>query len=42
MMDDEELKQFLNGIHASVDKLVSQLPDHQRFIDHYCKEAASG
>lgn len=37
MMDDDELKRFLSGIHASVGQLVSQLPDHQRFIDHYCK-----
>ncbi len=37
MMDDEELEQFLKGIHGSVRHLVSQLPEHQRFIDHYCK-----
>lgn len=40
MMDDDELKNFLNGIHGSVERLVNQLPDHQRFIDHYCKEAS--
>ncbi len=37
MMDDAELEQFLTGIHGSVKKMVSQLPEHQRFIDHYCK-----
>jgi tryptophan halogenase len=37
MMDDEELERFLNGLHGSARQLVSQLPDHQRFIDHYCK-----
>jgi tryptophan halogenase len=37
MMDDEELKQFLNGIHDAARRLVDQLPEHQRFIDHYCK-----
>lgn len=40
MMDDDELRGFLNGIHGSVERLVSQLPEHQRFIDHYCKEAS--
>ena len=37
MMSDEELNRFLTGIHASVAKMVDQLPTHQRFIDHYCK-----
>jgi tryptophan halogenase len=37
MMDDDELERFLNGLHGSAHQLVSQLPDHQRFIDHYCK-----
>lgn len=37
MMSDEELKVFLEGIHRGVHKLVDQLPDHQQFIDHYCK-----
>ena len=37
MMTDEELERFLTGLHAAVDKLVSQLPEHQRFIDHYCR-----
>ncbi|WP_439102981.1 tryptophan halogenase family protein [Congregibacter sp.] len=39
MMGDDELKQFLDGIHSSVDKLVSQLPEHERFVNHYCREA---
>jgi tryptophan 7-halogenase len=37
MMDDEELQLFLTGIHGQVERFVSQLPEHQRFIDHYCK-----
>lgn len=37
MMSDDELSQFLTGIHGSVDKLVEQLPEHQRFIDYYCR-----
>jgi tryptophan halogenase len=40
MMGKEELEQFLDGIHGSVQKLVTQLPEHQRFIDHYCKASA--
>ena len=39
MMSDEELDRFLNGIHDSVQKFVGQLPEHQRFIDHYCRVA---
>ena len=39
MMDDDELEKFLTGIHGAVRQLVSQLPEHQRFIDHYCKTA---
>ena len=41
MMSDEELTQFLTGIHGSVRQLVGQLPEHQRFIDYYCKAAAA-
>jgi tryptophan halogenase len=37
MMSDEELERFLTGIHGAAHKLVSQLPEHQRFIDYYCK-----
>ena len=37
MMDDEELRRFLSGIHDAADRLVDQLPEHQQFIDHYCK-----
>lgn len=39
MMNDSELETFLSGIHGSVLNLVRQLPEHQRFIDHYCKTA---
>ena len=39
MMDEQELRDFLGGIHGSVERLVSQLPEHQRFIDHYFREA---
>ena len=40
MITDEELSRFLSGIQWSVDRLVQQLPEHQRFIDHYCKAPA--
>ena len=33
----EELDKFLTGIRSTAMNLVSQLPDHQRFIDHYCR-----
>lgn len=39
MMTDGELETFLSGIHGSARSLVSQLPEHQRFIDYYCKAA---
>ncbi len=41
MMDDEELDKFLSGIHGAVQDMVGQLPEHQRFIDHYCKVAGT-
>ena len=41
MMSDDELTRFLTGIHGTVGKLVGQLPEHQRFIDHYCKAPRS-
>lgn len=37
MMTDEELRRFLGGAEASVAQLVSNLPQHQAFIDHYCR-----
>ena len=36
-MTDEELQRFMRGAEASVTKQVSRLPEHQAFIDHYCK-----
>jgi tryptophan halogenase len=36
-MTNEELRRFLHGAEASVNKRVSQLPSHQEFINHYCK-----
>ena len=36
-MSDSELRQFLQGAEASVVKQVGRLPEHQAFIDPYCK-----
>ncbi len=41
MMSDEELNNFLNGIDQSVTNLVSNLPGHLDFINHYCKSNAA-
>ncbi len=41
MMTDEELSKFLHGAEASVTQLVSKLPEHQAFIDHYCKASVA-
>lgn len=37
VMSDQELSDFLASIRRSMANLVSQLPGHQKFIDHYCK-----
>jgi len=37
MMSDDELEHFLTSINTSAYKLVGQLPEHQRFIEHYCQ-----
>jgi tryptophan halogenase len=37
LMGDEELSRFLNGIRATVDKTVKQLPKHQAYVEQYCK-----
>ena len=37
MMSDDELEHFLTSINTGAYKLVGQLPEHQRFIDHYCQ-----
>ncbi|MYI90672.1 MAG: tryptophan 7-halogenase, partial [Rhodobacteraceae bacterium] len=36
-MSKYELGKYLVDIHRQVEKHVNQLPDHQRFIDDYCK-----
>lgn len=36
-MSDRELTSFLNGYRNQVKSGVASLPDHQQFINHYCK-----
>jgi len=36
-MGDEELSRFLEGIRSSVDRTVLQLPQHQAYLEQYCK-----
>lgn len=36
MMSEEELAQFLGQIQQRVQNMVSQLPNHQEFVQHYC------
>ncbi len=39
MMSDDELKAFLNKIKNGVQKRVANWPDHNDFINHYCKSS---
>ncbi len=36
-MSKDELGEYLADIHRQVEEQVDQLPDHQQFIDGYCK-----
>lgn len=40
MMSDDQLRQALGGLKASIDKAVERLPKHQDFVDQYCKAEA--
>jgi len=37
LMGDEELSRFLENIRSSVDRTVMQLPQHQAYLEQYCK-----
>jgi tryptophan halogenase len=37
LMGDEELKAFLNNIKTSIDRTVTQLPEHQAYVERYCR-----
>jgi tryptophan halogenase len=39
VMDDEELGRFLNEIKSNVSATVSRLPDHQAYVEQYCRSA---
>jgi tryptophan halogenase len=39
MMDDQELRQFMQFQRQKVSHLLNQLPTHQEFIDRYCPAA---
>jgi tryptophan halogenase len=39
VMDDEELDRFLKQIKSNVESTVSQLPEHQAYVEQYCKAA---
>jgi tryptophan halogenase len=39
VMDDEELSRFLGEIKSNVAKTVSQLPDHEAYVEQYCSSS---
>lgn len=39
LMEDDELANFLNKIKSGVRRKVDNWPDHNDFINHYCKSA---
>jgi tryptophan halogenase len=40
MMSDDELASFLKNIKFSAQRLVEQLPNHQDFLESYCKASS--
>ncbi|HEX9173998.1 MAG TPA: tryptophan halogenase family protein [Telluria sp.] len=40
LMGDEELAHFLGNISSSIDKTVMQLPQHQEYVEKYCRAPA--
>jgi tryptophan halogenase len=41
MMDEQELRQFMQIQRQKVDHVLNQLPTHQEFIDRYCPTASA-
>lgn len=37
VMDDAEIKKFLNFVKENVDKTVASLPTHEQYIQQYCR-----
>jgi tryptophan halogenase len=40
VLTDRELTQFMQGIKAKVDDTVEKLPNHQRYVEQYCRADA--
>lgn len=40
VMSDQELTRFMEGIRTHVEKTVARLPNHQAYVDQYCKASA--
>jgi len=41
MMDDQELRQFMQLQRQKVDNILNQLPTHQEFINRYCRSVVA-
>lgn len=41
VMGDEELTRFMQGIKSKVDRTVATLPQHQAYVEQYCKAMKS-
>ncbi len=41
MMDEKELRQFMQFQRQKIDHVLKQLPTHQQFIDRYCPAAGA-
>lgn len=41
MMNEQELRQFMQFQRQKVDNILQQLPKHQEFIDRYCRTAVA-
>jgi len=41
MMSDPELKSFLDNIKTTIERRVNSLPDHNEFIQNYCKSTVA-
>ena len=40
VLTDEELTRFMQGIKSQVDDTVAKLPDHQSYVEQYCRADA--
>jgi tryptophan halogenase len=37
VMNDEELQRFMAQIKSNIDKTVAKLPNHEAYVQQYCK-----